>query len=79
MDFLWAIIIGGLAGWLASLLMKGRGLGIIGNIIIGIIGAVLADWLFGLLGLSLGFFFEALIGAIILLFFASLVKQPDTI
>ncbi len=45
-----AIIIGGLAGWLAEMFMK-SGTGIFVNIILGIVGAALANWLFGLLGL----------------------------
>jgi uncharacterized membrane protein YeaQ/YmgE (transglycosylase-associated protein family) len=48
-----AIIIGGLAGWFAEMFMK-SGTGILMNIILGIVGAALADFLLGLLGIGLG-------------------------
>ena len=44
------LAIGAVAGWLAGLIMKGRGFGLLGNIIVGIIGAVVGGFLFGLLG-----------------------------
>jgi uncharacterized membrane protein YeaQ/YmgE (transglycosylase-associated protein family) len=47
------LIIGGVAGWLADLLVKGYGFGVLGNIIVGIIGAVLAGWLLPLAGFVL--------------------------
>lgn len=46
------IISGIVAGWLAGIVVKGSGFGIIGDFIIGLIGGVLGGWLFGLLGLS---------------------------
>ena len=39
------LIVGALAGWIAGLIVKGYGLGLIGNIVVGIIGAVIAGWL----------------------------------
>ena len=39
------LVIGGIAGWLAGLILKRGGLGLIGNIIIGILGAILGGWL----------------------------------
>jgi len=42
------LAVGGLAGWLAGKLMKGRGFGVIGNIVIGVIGAALGRFLFSL-------------------------------
>ena len=39
------LVIGAIAGWLAGLIMKGYGFGLIGNIVVGIIGAVIAGWL----------------------------------
>src|SRR5690348_15209277 len=66
-----AIIIGGLAGWLAEMFMK-SGTGILMNIILGIVSAALANWLFGLLGLSfggwLGYLVMGFIGACIIIF-----------
>ena len=75
------IIIGGIAGWLAGVLIKGYGFGIVGNIIIGILGAGIA----GILAPRLGLYAEstggnivaAVIGALILLFLIGLVKRAS--
>ena len=48
------LVIGALAGWLAGMLMKGGGFGLLGNIVVGIIGAVIGGFVFGLLGISAG-------------------------
>lgn len=56
------LIIGAIAGWLAGLVMKGRGFGLIGDIVIGVIGASVGGWVLGSLGVSIG---GGLIGAII--------------
>ena len=48
-----AIIIGGVAGWLAEQFMKSQ-MGLLMNIVLGIVGAVIASWLFRMLGVSLG-------------------------
>ena len=48
------LVIGGVAGWLAGLLVKGFGYGLIGNIVIGVVGAFIAGWIFPTLGISLG-------------------------
>lgn len=59
---LW-LVIGAVAGWLAGQLMRGRGLGLVGNIVIGIIGAFVGGWLLGsVLGISIG---GGLVGAIL--------------
>ena len=55
------LVIGAVAGWLAGLIMKGRGFRVLGNIVVGIIGAVVGGFLFGLLGLAAG----GLIGSIV--------------
>ena len=70
MDLLWFLIIGALAGWLAGMIMKGRGFGLIGNIVVGIIGAFVGGLLFRDNG-----FLVAVIGAIIFLFVVSLIKR----
>ena len=75
-----SLIVGGLAGWLAGLIMKGGGQGIVMNIIIGVIGGVIGGWLFGLLGVTvgsglIGSIITATIGAILLLFIVSKVKK----
>lgn len=54
MEILVILIIGGVAGWLGSTIYKGSGLGILGNIIVGIIGSFVGYWLLGKLGVSLG-------------------------
>ena len=56
------LIVGAIAGWLAGLIVSGGGFGLIGNIVIGIIGAVIAGTLFPYLGVSLG---SGIIAAII--------------
>jgi len=48
------LIIGAVAGWLAGKLTRGGGFGIIKNIILGIVGAVVGGWLFSLLGIKIG-------------------------
>lgn len=79
MDLLWFLLIGLAAGWLAGQIMKGGGFGIIGDLIVGVIGAVLGGWLFGLLGVGaggkLGALIVATVGAIVLLFVLRLAKK----
>jgi uncharacterized membrane protein YeaQ/YmgE (transglycosylase-associated protein family) len=74
------LVIGAIAGWLAGLIMKGRGFGLVGNIIVGIIGAFVGQLVFGLLGISagggyIGSIVTALIGAIVVLFIIGLIKK----
>lgn len=74
------LLIGAVAGWLATQIMKGRTYGLVGNIIIGVIGAFLGGWLFDLVGLSvsgglLGALLTALVGAIVLLWILRLLKR----
>ena len=54
MEILVTLIIGAAAGWLGSMVYKGSGLGIIGNIIVEIVGSFFGYWLLGKLGVSLG-------------------------
>jgi len=68
---------GAIAGFLAGMITRGRGLGIICNIITGVIGAFVGNWLFGMLGISIGtgmisLIGTALIGAVALLIVISL-------
>jgi uncharacterized membrane protein YeaQ/YmgE (transglycosylase-associated protein family) len=73
------LVIGLIAGWLAELIMKGRGAGLIVNLIVGVIGAFIGGRLFGFLGLSMhglvGSLISAIIGAVILLFLVGLIKK----
>ena len=52
MSFIYFIIIGAIAGWLAGKIMKGGGFGLVMNMVLGIIGGVVGGWVFGLLGIS---------------------------
>ena len=54
MGILWTLIIGAIAGWLGSQIFKGGSLGLIGNIIVGIIGGFIGYWLLGQFGTSFG-------------------------
>jgi len=77
---IWFLIIGLVAGWLAGTLMKGGGFGVIGDIVVGIIGAFLGGWLFGMLGVGtgtglLGSIVTATIGACLLIFLLRLIKR----
>jgi len=74
------LIVGAIAGWLAGLIVKGYGFGLIGNIVVGIIGAVIAGWLFPRIGISLGAgmiaaIINAVIGAVILLVIIGLIRR----
>ena len=82
MDLLYILIIGAIAGWLAGQLWKGKGFGLLWNIIIGIIGAFVGGWLLGKLGISidlgnstLSLILTSVIGAIAVLFVASLLNR----
>ena len=71
LHFLWFILIGACAGWLAGQILKGDGFGVVGNIVIGVIGAILGGFLIRLLGFTptylLGQLISATIGASVLL------------
>ncbi|MFZ0634513.1 MAG: GlsB/YeaQ/YmgE family stress response membrane protein [Candidatus Acidiferrales bacterium] len=79
MGLLWTLIIGAVAGWLAGLLVKGRGFGIIVDIIVGIVGAFLGGWIFGLLGMEayglIGRLAVSVVGAVILLVIIKAIKK----
>lgn len=71
MGWIGAIIVGGLAGWFASTVMKSN-TGILLNVVLGIIGASVASFLFGFLGVSfsgvMGYLVSGFVGAVILIF-----------
>jgi uncharacterized membrane protein YeaQ/YmgE (transglycosylase-associated protein family) len=80
MDFIWFIVVGLVAGWLAGLLVKGGGFGVIGDIVVGVLGALLGGFLFSSMGASLGggligSIVVATIGAVILIFVVRLIKR----
>jgi len=74
------LIVGAVAGWLAGLVVKGGGFGLIGDIVVGIVGAVIAGWLLPHLGIvigagMIGAIIDAFIGAVILLIVLRLIKR----
>jgi len=79
MEFLWFILIGIAAGWLAGQILKGGGYGLVGDLIVGVIGALLGGWLFGLAGIAaaglIGQLVVATIGAIVLILLLRLIKK----
>ncbi|MGB3561528.1 MAG: GlsB/YeaQ/YmgE family stress response membrane protein, partial [Thermoanaerobaculia bacterium] len=54
MEIFWFLIIGLVAGFLAGKLLRGGGFGLVANLLVGVIGAILGGWLFGELGISVG-------------------------
>lgn len=80
MSILWFLIIGLVAGWLAGTLVKGGGFGLVGDLVVGIIGALVGGFLFSSLGVSaggglLGSLIVATVGAVVLLFIIRLIKR----
>lgn len=79
MEILVTLLIGAIAGWLGSTIFKGSGLGLIGNIIVGILGSFVGSWLLGsVLGINLGdgwlgAILTGAIGAIVILFLVSII------
>lgn len=79
MFFLWYLLIGLVAGWLANLIVKGEGSGLIINLIVGIVGGILGGWIFSLFGWfavgTIGSLFTSVIGAVVLLWIVSLLRR----
>jgi len=80
MEFVWFILVGLVAGWLAGVLVKGGGFGVVGDIVVGVLGALVGGFLFGVLGFSgggglLGSIVVATVGAVVLIFVLRLVKR----
>ncbi len=83
MGLLTWVIVGAIAGWLAGKVMKGRGFGLVGNIVIGVIGALVGGWLAGTLlnitnaitGFNLQTILVAFIGSVIVLYVGKLIKK----
>jgi uncharacterized membrane protein YeaQ/YmgE (transglycosylase-associated protein family) len=77
--FIW-LVIGAIAGWLAGMLVKGYGFGLVSNIVVGIAGAFIAGWLlpkigFVIAGGILATIVNAVIGAVILLLAIGVVRR----
>jgi uncharacterized membrane protein YeaQ/YmgE (transglycosylase-associated protein family) len=80
MDIIWILLIGLLAGWLAGIVVRGYGFGVLGNIVVGIVGAFIGNWVFGNLGVSAGTgmsFVSAFVGAVILLLLIGLFRKTN--
>jgi uncharacterized membrane protein YeaQ/YmgE (transglycosylase-associated protein family) len=80
MGIIAALVIGAIAGWLAGLIVRGAGFGLVGNMVIGIIGALVASWVLPQLHIelasgTLGAILDATVGAVIILVILSLVKR----
>ncbi len=80
MSFIYFILVGLIAGWLASVLVKGGGSGVVVDIIVGVIGALLGGWVFGMLGISAGgglagSIVTATIGAILFILILRVIKR----
>ncbi|MFC5705257.1 GlsB/YeaQ/YmgE family stress response membrane protein [Aeromonas eucrenophila] len=79
-NMLWFLIVGLVAGWLAGILVKGGGFGLIGDLVVGVLGAFVGGWLFTTLGVSmggglLGSILVATIGAVVLLLIVRIIKR----
>ena len=75
----WFLLIGLIAGWLAGQVMKGGGYGVVGDMIVGVIGAFLGGWLFSLLGIGagglIGSIIVAFVGACVLIFLLRVIRR----
>jgi uncharacterized membrane protein YeaQ/YmgE (transglycosylase-associated protein family) len=79
-SLIWFLLIGLIAGWLAGKVMRGGGFGIVGDMIVGVIGALLGGWIFSKLGISaggglIGAIIVAFVGAVVLLLLLRLIKR----
>ncbi len=78
-NMLYWLIVGGIAGWLTGNFMKGRGYGVVGDIVIGLVGGVIGGWLMGPLGIrSSGMVMDivvAFIGGVVLVFLARTIRH----
>jgi len=80
MDLVWTLMIGGAAGWLAGVINKGDGYGIIVNVGLGILGGLFGGWVVGLLGFNVGGgllpqLITAVIGAVLLVWICKKVMK----
>lgn len=79
-SLIFTLIIGAASGWLAGLIRQGYGFGLLGNIVVGILGAFIGGWLFKQMGVSIGtglvnHIITAVIGALVLLFLIGLLRK----
>ncbi len=74
------LVVGAVAGWLAGVIVKGGGLGLIGDIVVGILGAFIGGWLLPRLGVHIGagvlsVIISATLGAVVLLLILRLIRR----
>jgi len=78
-NILMVIVVGILAGWLAGKIQKGRGFGLVGNLVIGVLGSVFGSWLFWQLGfITYGFLGNvavAVVGALVILYVVGMIAK----
>ena len=78
-SLIWWVVVGLIAGWLAGKIMKGGGYGVVMDIVLGIVGAVVGGWLVGILGIHAGGFLStilvAILGAVLLIWLTRLIKK----
>ncbi len=83
MGFISWIIVGAIAGWLAGKVMKGKGFGLVGDIVVGVIGALVGGWVAGSIfhvpdpvnGINLSTLLVAFLGSIIVLYIGKMIKK----
>lgn len=79
MYFVWYLLLGLASGWIANLIVKGSGSGLIVNLVVGLVGGVLGGWLFSFFGLvpagTLGSLATSVIGAVVLLWIAAAISH----
>ena len=76
---IWAVVLGLIAGWLAGTVMKGRGYGVLMDIVLGIVGGMIGRFVFGMLGLAswnvIGSIIVSFVGALILIWLVRQLKK----
>ncbi|HTK05372.1 MAG TPA: GlsB/YeaQ/YmgE family stress response membrane protein [Candidatus Eisenbacteria bacterium] len=79
MYIIYFLLVGLFIGWMAGIIVKGSGFGVIGDIVVGIVGSMLGGWLAGILGLfpvdSVGALFVSVIGAVVLLLIIRAIRR----
>jgi len=80
MYLIWVVVIGIVAGWLAGQITKGKGFGLLGDLIVGVLGSLLGSFVFGLLGIYagsiVGRLILAVVGALLLLYLIRFIRRP---
>jgi uncharacterized membrane protein YeaQ/YmgE (transglycosylase-associated protein family) len=76
---IWVVLLGILAGWIAGKIWKGSGFGLVGDLVVGILGSLLGNFIFGLLSLGayglIGRLVVSVVGALVLLWLIRLIKK----